>query len=745
MALDREAVLERELELLKGELQEVHSQTSQIVKACTDMGLEVHLDRENQMVRARSATPSQPRTQATASSDFSLEHEAASLEEVMAAASESEKSCGGYDIGPRTNKSVIFGSVLALPKLAQALIYLIALGGIMFVFFAKSGKLGDAEPRMLHGTSVVMTKISFCIACAGLVAFMANLLNQPLILGYLLGGVLVGPFWGLNIVPSHDEITEMSSLGLVLLLFMIGLDLNLSGLLRMGKVVIVTGLFQFPLCFGIMFSIFTGLEAAGISFGEGKYAAMYCGMTTGASSTIIIVKLLSEKSDMDSTTGRLTIGIMIFQDIWSIVCLAIQPDLANPQVKGVLKTFGMIALLIVIALAYAKFVMPAVFVASSKSVELMFILSLTWCFFVCCLASLPFIGLSMELASLIAGAALATFPYSNEFLGKLKYIRDFFIALFFVSLGMQIPSPNLEVIAKALIVAAVVVAVRWIGVYLIVYLVGGGKRLAGLATLNLSQISELALVTCSLGINFNHVEEDTLAILIWAFFILAVLGSYMIKFNYTIYGKLAQLGRTLMRKDPMHTSNAGEDQDVGHADRNIILLGFHNVAAMLVAHWEHHNPHLLAKVHVIDFNNSLKPELEKRGVTCAYGDISSPDVLERCHRVEVRLVICSTPDALLRSVSNLRLLEVSKQVWPKADVVVTADTPFQAHQLYENGADYVLRMAKLSAERLHDVILHHTQHYTHHRNCFHQGQVFDQYKNKDQTEKFDDQHISLHI
>jgi len=473
------------------------------------------VDREDHLVRAKTAARSErASSKGTNSSIISLDPEAEGLEEVMKAASESEKSFGGYSIGPRTNKSVIFGSVLAFPKPAQVLVYLIALGGLVFVLVAKSSKFGTGA-RISHvQTSQLMTNLSFCIACAGLVAFMVNLLKQPLILGYLLGGVLVGPFWGLNIVHSHVEISEMSSLGLVFLLFMIGLELDLSALLKMGRVVIITGLCQFPLCFGIMYSIFAGLEVAGISFGEGKYATMYCGMTCGISSTMVVVKLLSEKSEMDSTQGRLTVGILIFQDIWAIVILAIQPDLANPQVKGILKTFGMIALLIVIALAYAKFVMPAVFVASSKSVEVMLILSLTWCFFLCCLAILPFVGLSMELASLIAGVALATFPYSAEFNGKIKCLRDFFITLFFVGLGMQIPAPKLEVIAKALIVAAVVLAVRWIGIFLVVYLVGGGKRLAGLATINLSEISEFALVICSLGIQFKHVKEDTLTILI---------------------------------------------------------------------------------------------------------------------------------------------------------------------------------------------------------------------------------------
>merc|ERR1712157_181948 len=134
-------------------------------------------------------------------------------------------------------------------------------------------------------------------------------------------------------------------------------------------------------------------------------------------------------------------------------------------ISSILRTFAMIAVLILVALAYAKFVMPAVFVFASKSIELMLIISLAWCFFMCCLATLPFVGLSMELAALISGVALATFPYSAEFNGKIKYIRDFFITLFFVGLGMQIPAPSLSIISVALCVAAVVLIIRWVGIY----------------------------------------------------------------------------------------------------------------------------------------------------------------------------------------------------------------------------------------------------------------------------------------
>merc|ERR1719163_2269943 len=139
----------------------------------------------------------------------------------------------------------------------------------------------------------------------------------------------------------------------------------------------------------------------------------------------------------------------------------------------------MIALLIGVSLAYAKFVMPAVFMVSSKSVELMLIVALAWCFFMCCFATLPFIGVSMELAALISGVALATFPYSAEFNGKIKYIRDFFITLFFVGLGMQIPPLEPGPIATAL-----VLVIRWLGIFCLVVGAGGSKRLAAVSTIN---------------------------------------------------------------------------------------------------------------------------------------------------------------------------------------------------------------------------------------------------------------------
>eukprot|EP00747_Dinoflagellata_sp_TGD_P150730 gnl/TRDRNA2_/TRDRNA2_177146_c0_seq3.p1 gnl/TRDRNA2_/TRDRNA2_177146_c0~~gnl/TRDRNA2_/TRDRNA2_177146_c0_seq3.p1 ORF type:complete len:505 (+),score=94.86 gnl/TRDRNA2_/TRDRNA2_177146_c0_seq3:114-1517(+) len=429
---------------------------------------------------------------------------------------------------------------------------------------------------------------------------------------------------------------------------------------------------------------------------------------------MIVVKLLQENAETESPAGRLTIGILIFQDVWAIIILAIQPNLTSPKIMDILITFAKIAVLIVISLAYAKFVMPVVLFMSSKATELMLVLSLAWCFFIGCIAMLPWIGQSLELAALISGVALATFPYSAEFNGKIKYIRDFFITLFFVALGMQIPAPTIDVLAKALLVSVVVIVVRWIGIWLIVYFLGGGSRLGALSTLNLCQVSEFALVITTMGgpkpLGFGHVEGDTLTILIWTFAVLAIASAYIIGFKNQMYKFLSLNLRKLAGLPPVDSEIEEHEH---HEHRDIVLLGFHRIASMLVAEFEHKTPELIKKLHVVSIDEAIVPVLRNKGITCNYGDISSADVLEHAHHGDARIVISTIPDSMMVGVTNLEICKLAKKVWPNARVIVTADNPTQARTLYqEGGADYVLRMAKLCAERLHLLLEQHEHTHT---------------------------------
>jgi Kef-type K+ transport system membrane component KefB len=600
-----------------------------------------------------------------------------------------------------------------------------------------------------------------------------------------------------------------------------------------------------------MYGIFSGLESIGLSFGELPFSSFYVGMVCAISSTMIVVKLLSEKCETDTMPGRLTVGILIFQDIWAIIVLAIQPNLDSPEIVGIAKQFGMIAVLIAISLTYAKFVMPAVLFYASKSVELMLVLSLGWCFFIGCIAIQPYIGLSMELASLIAGVALATFPYSAEFNGKIKYIRDFFITLFFAGLGMQIPVPTPIPILKAFLVAFVVVLIRPLGIFCIVCILGGGAQLGAIATINLSQISEFALVICSLGMPLGHVKEDTLTIIIWTFAILAISASYLIGANAAIYRAVASRVRRMCGRAPLEDSNGQQDtinfsfeavnldfgmlehkialktafeasmkesilevvnpakegnvrvtlssgisdngtgtqvevsiscnkartkaieasiapemsgkmtlalknsgmdeaslgdlsvasmsepevieSEDGHGHQDIILLGFHRIAFMLIAEFQAKSPDMLQHLHVIDVNQSIMPALRKKGVKCTYGDICAPDVLEHCHHGEPRLVLCTIPDSLLQGVTNAKLLKIAQEVWPSAHYIVTADNPQQANMLYQQGAHYVLRSAKLCAERLQDLLTKHRKSMTSAESEL--AHLFNSYRAKDKDKR----------
>lgn len=585
--------------------------------------------------------------------------------------------------------------------------YLLAVGGVVFVLVAKGKEIGKSGENH-EGPPDLLEMIAFCLTCAGLMSFFVNILKQPLILGYLLAGVVVGPIC-LDIVHNVSDIQDFSSLGLVFLLFMVGLELDVKQLLQMGKVVLITGFMQFPVCVALHLGFFLALSAMGVEFGEGDKSLLYCALTCGISSTMIVAKLLSLMSDMDSPCGRLTVGILIFQDIWAIIILAIQPDLANPQITKLLRQFGMILLLIAVAMAYARWIMPVVFDKSSKNVEMMLCVSVSWCFFVCCCAILPFIGLSMELAALISGVALAPYPYTAEFNGKIKYIRDFFITIFFCGLGMQIPQPTTGPILTALLIAVVVLLCRWVGIFTLVKLLGGDTKLATVATINLSEVSEFALVICSLGIKYEHVNEDTLTILIWVFALLAILSANVLPYNYKIYAMLIGLTERCRCRGTVVDSFGHTIRTSAHEDRSIVILGFHKIAAMLVQNIQRDSPEMVHKIQVVDFNEKTLFKLKSKGIGVAYGDISSPDVLEHAVHGEARLVIISIPDYKLRGTSNSKLLKIAHQVWPEAKVIVNSDNPVDTEQLYKEGADYVLRMSELCADDLGTLLQDYTK------------------------------------
>jgi len=317
-------------------------------------------------------------------------------------------------------------------------------------------------------------------------------------------------------------------------------------------------------------------------------------------------------------------------------------------------------------------------------------------------------------AAFIGGVSMATFPFNAELNSKIKYIRDYFITLYFVGVGMQMAMPSVEMIACIICVTVVVLLTRWVGIFFVAIVQGSGPRLAILATLNLSQCSEFGLVVFTLGRKLGHIDDETMSIAIWVFALLAGTASYIIGYNHDLYHAIMHKSRLLPQGSRLRNAFGGdevqaEDFDEDAEERDIVFLGFHKIAAALIAEFEHKAPQIMRKILVLDHKTGLKAPLFEKNVAFSALDVTSADALRASVRQQVDLVLITIPDYTITGVSNERLLTTAREVWPQCHIIVIADEPKQIRRLYDKGANYVLATKKLSAERIAGML---TEHYS---------------------------------
>lgn len=638
----------------------------------------------------------------------------------------------------KLSSTVLKVSALGKQGWVQVLIYQAALAGVIFVLIATAVGLGasdsgasaseasgasdGAHHRRLGGeTPPTLKHIAYCLVCSGMVSYLAYFASVPLFLGYLIGGVVVGPAI-LHLVPAAEDLYEIGTLGSLFLLFMIGLEVDTSVLLKTGdRISMVTGVVQYPVNAAIVYVISEALTSCGLDFGDSAHAPLYVGLGCSMASSMLLERLLKVHSEEDRPNGRLASRISFLQDAWVPVVLTLQPSISSADTGKMLQDLVMLVFLSCVGFFYAKFVMPAVLYYAKNSVELMLVLALAWCFFMCMVAVQPWVDLSMEIASLIAGMSLGAFPFSNDFNSKIKYIRDFFAAIFFAWIGMQISVDSFgSCLGKAVVLSIVVLGVRWISVGLVVLTLGGPVRMAMLATMNLSSMSETGLVIAMLGLKFGQVDSETSAVMILTFCILTALAPMMVSYKHTFVNSSRALMRDLLGKGSAAFQNlfAGdsgelnvpqeeeeETDDDEHEDRRIVLLGFHKIAFMLIAEFKVRNPEYLKKIHVLyDSNADMMGRLREQGILCTSCDISSRFEIHKKIKHTPDIIICSSPDITLQGVTNMQLLGFMKELFPKTIKIVSADNPECSGQLYKEGADYVLRTARLVAERLYDLV-----------------------------------------
>lgn len=542
--------------------------------------------------------------------------------------------------------------------------------------------------------------ITLCILFAWMLGLLAHFSRQPLILAYLIAGFCIGPF-GAGWVKSQESISVISELGLIFMLFMIGLEIDLKKIVRAGKVILFAAGAQLlgGCLLGILF--FAGL---GLSLGGGHFDALYLCIACALSSTVIIVKVLYEKRELDTLPGRITLGVLVLQDIFAILFLAVQPSLANLQVGVILLSIGRVAVLVAAALLVSRYVLPRLFHQIARRPELILLGALAWCFLVAETAEQ--LSLSREMGALIAGVSLSTFPYALDVTAKVTTLRDFFITLFFVALGMTIPVPGLSVIGLALMIAAFTVVSRLVTTFAPLYLMKQGLRASLLPAINLAQISEFSLVVIQTGVADNHIAPETANAASFAFVVLAVLSTFvMTRSDEITRWAIGPLKRIGLRDLDHGSGHAEEGHEDGHGEaRRIVILGFFRAASALLAEIERQAPVLLEQITVIDFNPHVYKTLLSRGLHVIYGDISSADTLLHAGIGKSEMIILSVPDALLKGASNEKLVRHVRTLNPKALIVATADLLSDVDELYAAGASYVTVTRLSDAHELFTVI-----------------------------------------
>ncbi len=522
----------------------------------------------------------------------------------------------------------------------------------------------------------IFTEMAAILAISALIGALAVKLKQPLIVAFIAVGILVGPA-GLDLVTAEEPLHLLAEIGIAILLFAVGLKLDLHLIRSMGRVALATGMGQ------VIFTSVVGFLIA-LGLGMSLVGALYVAVALTFSSTIIIVKLLSDKREIDALHGRIAIGFLIVQDIAVVLAMigltALGAGEAAEHVSiAFLMTFLKGAVFIAVLGVLMRYVLPNLLSHLARSQELLILFAIAWA--VLLATGGDHLGFSMEVGAFLAGVSLASTDYREAIGSRLVTLRDFLLLFFFINLGAQLDLSTLgNQLGASLIFSAFVLIGNPLIVMTIMGYMGYRKRTGFLAGLTVAQISEFSLILGALGVSLGHIDMDTMGLITLVGLITIGLSTYMILYSHQIYNRLAPYLDIFERKIPHREQTEDSSGEVGEFD--IILFGLgrygRNIAKNLRLRQR--------KVLGIDFDPQVVADCRREGFPARYGDAEDPEILEHLPLSSASWVVNATPG---RDV-NLVLLKALRERGYKGKIVLTAHTLAEAEAFRAAGADKVL-------------------------------------------------------
>ena len=523
------------------------------------------------------------------------------------------------------------------------------------------------------------TEISTIIALGAAIALIMRALKQPLIIGHIITGLIAGPSF-LNIIHSDAAFSGISDMGVALLLFIIGLDLSIRAFSRVGKAVFATTSVQVS-----AISLIGYGTAHALGFGRLESAIL--GLGLAMSSTIIIVKLLNDKKETSRLYAQITIGVLLLQDVIATLAkIGLDARQKNGGSISTLLFLGVRGLVLVSAMyLLVKFVIPRLTITLEQNKELLLIFSLGWGLGFALLFAKA--GYSIEIGSLLAGVSLASLPFSSEMASRLKPLRDFFIVIFFITLGQSIVPGKLgSVIVPAIILSLIVMIVKPLVVMMSLGGLGYTKRASFKSAIAMSQVSEFSLVFAAAAYASHLVSSKVTATLTLTALITFAISTYLIKYDNTLYALFEYRLRMFERRVTKL------EQKDGMQHFPIVLFGYRKGGHEFIKTFKR----MGKKFIVVDYDPENIESLERQAIHHLYGDVTDPELLDELNLQKSKLVVSTIGDAE----TNKFLAHWLGNNNPSAVFVCSAERVEIASELYEEGAAYVMMPHYIGSEKI---------------------------------------------
>ncbi len=510
-----------------------------------------------------------------------------------------------------------------------------------------------------------------------------------MIIGYIIVGIILGPY-AFNIIEINEAFEVFSKIGIALLLFVVGLGLSPNLIKGMGKVSLVTGFGQ------IIFTSFFGYLISR-SFGFDAVTSLYIAIALTFSSTIIIMKLLSDKNEVESLHGRISIGFLLVQDVVAVAILIGLSSFAGQgeiSAFSIFMIFALVSALIVALMFVSKTLLKRMVDHIAKSQELLLIFSIGWCLAISFLFySLNF---SLEIGALLSGVALSYSKFRYEIISKMKPLRDFFIIIFFIFLGTQMILVDVSSMFVPIVIFSLFILIgNPLIVVILMGLLGYRKKTSFLSGLTVAQISEFSLILVAMGSQVGHLTQEIVSMVTYIGVITIAGSSYFIIYSNKIYPLISKFLTIFEKKSGKIIKLTRVPLD----KPEIVLFGFNRIGGEVIKSIEKISDNVL----IVDYNPDVVRGLSDKGYHSVYGDASDSEFLSEIDFSNTKLVVSTINEF------ETNALLVDKVIKQKKDslVIVNSENIEDAVKLYDRGAVYVILPHLIGGHHVASIIEKH--------------------------------------